>query len=70
MTEITIHTGTQGDRFMIHIDWFDHNNVQHQNDIEIAIMDQDKPRVLAIVLDGMLLANLYCSGGRVKVIRA
>lgn len=55
MMEITIHTGSQGDRNVIHVDWFDHNNVKQRTDVEIRIQPQDKPRILEISVNGLVV---------------
>lgn len=59
--EITLHTGAQGDRAIIHVDWFDHNNIHRTTDVEIAIQEQDKPRTLEISVDGAAVSVIVSS---------
>ena len=56
MSELTVHTGGQGDATTIHVDWFDHNNVRQRTDLVIAIQCQDKPRTLEVKINGVVLA--------------
>ena len=58
MSEITIHTGNQGDHTGINIDWFDENNVRHQERLAIVVADKDKPRTLFITLNGILIHKI------------
>ena len=55
MSEITIHTGVQGDHIGINIDWFDENNVRQEERLAIMIKEQDKPRTLEITINGVLV---------------
>ncbi len=57
--EITIHTGCMDDRNKINIDWFDENGVRQHNEIEINVKNQDKPRVLDLLLDGEKIQTIY-----------
>lgn len=50
--ELTISMGMVGDECVIHVDWFDHNNVRHSDTVCISILDQDKPRTLQITVNG------------------
>lgn len=56
--EITLHTGCPGSNDLIHIDWFDENNVHQDTALEIVIRDQDKPRRLEIRLNGETVATI------------
>jgi hypothetical protein len=56
--EITVHTGTQGDRSIIHVDWFDHNNVRQNTDVELIMLLRDKPRTLAVEVNGVIVAMI------------
>lgn len=58
MSEITIHTGSSGDTTVLHVSWFDENNVRQMTDVEIRIQDQDKPRTLELMLNGIKLAEI------------
>ena len=58
MSEITIHTGTQGDHIGINIDWFDENNVRHQERLAIMIEEQDKPKTMILTLNGNVLKKI------------
>lgn len=58
MSYITFHTGSTGDELTINIEWFDHNNTIHRNDVVIRILDQDKPRTLQVLFDGVTLARV------------
>ena len=55
MSEITIHTGSISDQTMLHIDWYDHNNIQKRTDILISIEPEDKPRTLIINIYGKVV---------------
>lgn len=57
MSEITLHTGCTGSSFLIHIDWFDHNNVKHKDSVELRIKNQDKPRILQVLVNDMIVAQ-------------
>jgi hypothetical protein len=57
-TELTIHTGFAGSETTIHVDWFDENNVKIHNTIDLVVLDQDKPRTIVILLDGVQIAVL------------
>jgi len=56
--EITIHTGFMGSQTLIHIDWFDHNNVKRDDKLELKIMDKDKPRTLEIILNDVKIGEI------------
>lgn len=56
--EITVHTGCQGEYNTIHVDWFDHNNITQKTDVELIILTQDKPRTLAIRINGVVVATI------------
>ena len=58
MTELTIHTGCMDAQTIIHVDWFDHNNIPQRTEIEIRIQPQDKPRTLELRLNGVVLATV------------
>ncbi len=58
MAEITIHTGCQGDRNLIHVAWFDENNVRQVTEVEVNILPQDKPRTLEIKVNSARLATV------------
>lgn len=62
MNELTVHTGLAGDVFHITVDWFDENLSTHQNELSIKVLDIDKPRTIAIVLDDKVLANITKRG--------
>jgi hypothetical protein len=51
----TLHTGCMGDRTDITVDWFDENMVGKRNDVCVRILNQDKPRVLVIEVDGHIV---------------
>lgn len=55
MAEITLHTGLAGDRDKLNIDWFDHNNVQHKDVVDVIMEPYDKPRTLTIVINGKVV---------------
>ena len=55
MPDLTIHTGLQGESWHITVDWFDHNNVHHEETIKLCVGMQDKPRVLHIVVNDQLV---------------
>lgn len=56
MCELTLHTGIMGENTTIHIDWFDHNNIRQATKLDIRMQPQDKPRTLALRLNGIVLA--------------
>lgn len=58
MSEITIHTGSQGTYNTIHIDWFDHNNVKQKTTIEVNVMPQDKPRTLEVLINNIRVVTI------------
>jgi hypothetical protein len=53
---MTIHTGCQEEITTIHVDWFNENNVRQSTELMIRIQEQDKPRTLEIVVDGLKVA--------------
>lgn len=55
---IKISTGPQGEEDTIEVDWFDHNNIRHKTEVGIRILNQDKPRTLAITVNGVTVATL------------
>ena len=55
MSELTLHTGCAGSAQIINIDWFDHNNIPQKTQMEIRIRQQDKPRTLEILLNGVVV---------------
>ena len=59
MSEITLHTGNQGDHIGINIDWFDENNIRHQERLVIMIDKQDKPRAMKISINGHVVARIF-----------
>lgn len=63
MSELTIHTGNQGDHIAIHVDWFDENNVHYRETISIVVLDRDKPRTMDFYLNGARLAE---TNGRIR----
>ena len=54
--EIAIFTGCMGEHNTITAVFSDHNNVKHYVDVEINVLDQDKPRVLEIKVAGRAVA--------------
>lgn len=58
MSELTWHTGTSGSRLTINVDWFDHNNVPQRSKVVIDVLPQDKPRTLAVAVNGATLATI------------
>lgn len=56
--ELTLHTGFMDERTIIHVDWYDHNNVRQKSEVEIRIQPQDKPRTLEIRVNGAVLATV------------
>jgi hypothetical protein len=56
--EITIHTGGQGERHILHVAWFDENNVRQLTELEVALLSQDKPRTLLLLVNGVLVATV------------
>jgi len=57
-SEWTLHTGGQGEEDLIHVQWYDHNNIRQQTDVKICIRPQDKPRTLEIWVNGVICATL------------
>lgn len=58
MTEVTIHTGCQGDTHQCTFSWFDHNNVPQKTVVEVNIQAQDKPRTLEVIVNGVVVATV------------
>lgn len=58
MSDLTVHTGLQGDDLALHVEWFDENNVHQCTTIKISVLMRDKPRTLAISVNGVLLAQV------------
>ena len=58
MSELTIHTGCQGDSTRLNVDWFDENNVRLKTIVQVNIQSQDKPRTLEIVVNGVVVATV------------
>lgn len=58
MSELTIHTGGMGDVHKINIDCFDHNNIRRNSVLELIVPNQDKPRILQVWMNGILLCTL------------
>jgi hypothetical protein len=54
--ELTIHTGCAGEETMINIDWFNENNVPQSTQLAIKVQDQDRPRQLEIIINGVKVA--------------
>lgn len=61
-TELTLHTGAQGHHDLIHLQWFDQNNVPQHTLVEFVILEQDKPRTLEIRVDGVTVATIVGKG--------
>ena len=57
MSELTIHTGAQGDETRINVDWFDHNMIHHQFTLQIRVLPQDKPRKIVVMVDSEIVAS-------------
>jgi hypothetical protein len=53
--EVTLKTGCAGESHKCNVEWFDENSVDQLTVVEVNIRDQDKPRVLEVVVDGMLV---------------
>jgi len=58
MSEITVHTGPQCDSTVIHVDWFDENNIRQATEVEIVTLERDKPRTLALRVNGVEVAKV------------
>lgn len=56
--ELTVHTGSQGASTLLHVDWFDENMKHQITDVEIRVKEQDKPRVLQIVVADEVVAEI------------
>lgn len=48
MGGVTIHAGGQGDHTPVYIQWCDHNILSHEIRLEVAVLNQDKPRVVEL----------------------
>src|SRR5215213_9202599 len=59
--EITWHTGIEGDALMVHVDWFDHNNVRQKTDVRLAMQSQDKPRQFQVSVNSVVVAVVPAS---------
>ena len=53
MTELTLHLGLQGDRSKINLHWHDHDNIEHQDQVEVFMLDRDKPRIIQVYINSM-----------------
>lgn len=58
MSELTIHTGPQGDWNTINVDWFDANNIKQKDRIDLVVLERDKPRTLSIRVNGVEVAKI------------
>ena len=58
MAELTWHTGCSGDELTIHVSWFDENNVRQTDVVALQIENQDKPRTLAVSVNGAEMARI------------
>jgi hypothetical protein len=58
MSILTLTTGFMGEWDTIFIDWSNENNVHRQEKIDIIIKEQDKPRVLEIRLNDVVIATI------------
>jgi hypothetical protein len=56
--EITIHTGFIGEQNTIHVAWYDENGVDQKTDIELNVKDQDKPRELELIINGLKIVDI------------
>jgi hypothetical protein len=58
MTEITLHTGEPGSRLVVNLDWHDHNNIKHDDRLEIRVLRVDKPRTIQLILNNVIVATI------------
>lgn len=58
MSSIGISTGAQNDETIIAVNWFDHNNIRRKTEVTLKILPQDKPRTLAIIVNGVTVVTL------------
>jgi hypothetical protein len=56
MSELTLHTGLQGEETVINLAWFDENGCPQKTTLEIHVLEQDKPRTLRMLLNGVVVA--------------
>lgn len=56
--ELTIHTGFAGDETVVHVDWYDHDNVPLKDTIVIAVRPNDKPRTIDVLVNDVVVATL------------
>ena len=56
--ELTIHTGLQGEHSTINLEWHDENNRVLKDEIIIIVKEQDKPRILEILINGVKLTEI------------
>lgn len=57
MSEITLHADA-APGLTIHVKWADHNNIPHETTVNIAITERDKPRTLAVKVDGEVVCSV------------
>ncbi len=55
--DMTLYTGDMGDSQRINVVWSDENNVHRTTIIDIEIRNQDKPRTLDIIVNGVVVAT-------------
>ena len=64
--ELTIHTGTAGEETIINIDWFNENGVKRKDELRIEINEQDKPRTMEIVLNGVKIGEVKANRKQIE----
>lgn len=52
-SELSWHTGFPGELILLHVEWFDENGVDHRTDVEVGILERDKPRTLEVKINGV-----------------
>jgi len=63
MSELAVLTGGQGEVTTIRVEWFNEDNVRRTTVVELRMEPQDKPRILAVRVNGVTVARLsqtYC----------
>lgn len=49
--DLTLRTGPPGEHDKIVVEWFDETGEHHSLDIEVVMLDRDRPRTLEVRID-------------------
>ncbi len=70
MTELTLHTGPQGEHSKINIRWHGHDRIEHQEQVDVFVLNRDAPGILQVFVNGTFVMEhrtgrdpTYCMNG-------